>query len=143
MTEERYNEILRQRISLEGELAQLRKKHEAELAQAHTRGNRFLLLLLLLPLLTLFFGKKTPPALSERQLLAERDSLQRELNFLEKTSKDSVLYVVKKGDMLISLGDLFFNDPAAGYQIGKDNGYLSKFDQYHLPQGDTLVIKFR
>jgi len=141
--EDRYKEVLRQRIALEGELALARKQHAETLAQARTRGNRCLLLLLLLPLLWLAFPKKIPPSVAEQQLRIERDSLQKELLFTEKTSKDSVLYVVKKGDVLIDLGKLFFNDPAAGYQIGKDNGIISRFDQYHLTPNDTLVIRFR
>ena len=45
--------------------------------------------------------------------------------------------------MLITLGNLFFNDPAAGYQIGMDNGISSKEQQYNLIPGDTLTIHYR
>jgi hypothetical protein len=141
--EDRYKELLRQRIALEGELALARKQHTAELAQVRTRSNRFLLLLLLLPLAWLVFLRKTPPSVSERQLMVERDSLHNELMLVSATKKDSVLYVIKKGDVLADLGRLFFNDPAAGYQIGKDNGIQSRYDEYHLNPNDTLVIRFR
>ena len=65
------------------------------------------------------------------------------MSAIKKVKKDSVQYIIRKGDMLISLGNLFFNDPDAGYQIGIDNGITSKEQQYNLNEGDTLTIHYR
>jgi hypothetical protein len=73
---------------------------------------------------------------SIQQLLMEKDNLLR-------TKKDSIQYVIKEGDMLVSLGQLFFNDPKAGYQIGKDNGFDTEKQYRKLVVGDTLTIRFR
>lgn len=143
---DRYNDLLRERVALEGELALQRRRAEIELAAARARGNQWLLLLLLLPLFTLICRQKTDPSVFESQMAAFRDSLakcQNEQIFLEKTRKQSVKYIIRQGDALTSIGSLFFNDRQAGYQIGKDNGILTDYQQHHLNLGDTLIINFR
>ena len=59
---------------------------------------------------------------------------------LEKNKKHSFKYAIKKGDMLTSLGQQFFNNKDAGYQIGKDNGITTNYQEFHLTPGDTLLI---
>ncbi len=140
--EERYNDVLRQRVALEGQLSLLKSNHQQELKIAHKRSNRYLLLLLLLPLTTLLCKKKIDPSVYERQLTAQRDSIQqitRDL-VLEKEKKHTIKYVIRKGDVLTSLGELFFNNREAGYQIGLDNGINTEYQLYHLVPGDTLLI---
>ena len=140
--EERYNDVLRQRVALEGHLSLLKSNHQQELKIAHKRSNRYLLLLLLLPLTTLLCKKKIDPSVYERQLTAQRDSIQqitRDL-VLEKEKKHTIKYVIRKGDVLTSLGELFFNNREAGYQIGLDNGINTEYQLYHLVPGDTLLI---
>ncbi len=147
--EEKYNEVLRKRIALEGEIAMMRRNHEAELHQSDKRSYRYLWLLLILPLTTLLCRKKIDPSVYERQIVAQRDSIQQlsqlkqQMEALEKTSVRKVKYVIQKGDDLAKIGDLFFNDIKTGYQIGKDNNLYSDFQHQHLNPGDTLVIKFR
>ena len=140
--EERYNDVLRQRVALEGQLSLLKSNHQQELKIAHKRSNRYLLLLLLLPLTTLLCKKKIDPSVYERQLTAQRDSIQQITQdlVLEKNRKHTIKYVIRKGDMLTSLGELFFNNRESGYQIGLDNGIKTEYQLYHLVPGDTLLI---
>jgi hypothetical protein len=91
-------------------------------------------------------NKKTDPSVYEHKLAIKSDSIQQLLmdkDNLIKTQKDSIKYVVKQGDMLYSLGQLFFNDNKAGYQIGKDNGFTTENQYKKLVIGDTLTIHFR
>ena len=140
--EERYNDVLRQRVALEGQLSLLKSSHQQELKIAHKRSNRYLLLLLLLPLTSLLCKKKIDPSVYEHQLAAQRDSIQfiAQALDLEKNKKHLIKYVIRKGDMLTSLGELFFNNKEAGYQIGLDNGIKTEYQHYHLVPGDTLLI---
>jgi hypothetical protein len=147
--EERYNELLRKRIALEGEIAMMRRNHEAELRLSDKRSYRYLWLLLILPLTTLLCQKKIDPSVYDRQIVAQRDSIQQllqlknQMETLEKTTVRQVKYVIKEGDDLAKLGLLFFNDLKTGYQIGKDNNLYSDYQHQHLIPGDTLLINFR
>jgi hypothetical protein len=144
--EQRYNDLLRQRLALKGELALLKKTKEAELAAERSSRYKMLLGLLLLPLFTFLCNQKTTPSVYEHKIAVQRDSIQQlldEKTQLLKTEKDSIRYVIQKGDMLISLGQLFYNDSTAGYQIGKDNGFTSDRQHRKLVIGDTLTIHFR
>ena len=144
--EKRYNDLLKQRISLEGELAMLRKTKEAELAAERSSRYKMLLGLLLLPLFTFVCNQKTPPSVYEHKIALKSDSIQQlliEKDNLIRTKKDSIKYVIKQGDMLTTLGYLFFNDAEAGYQIGKDNGFTTEKPHKKLVIGDTLTIHFR
>ncbi len=144
--EERYNDLLKQRVALEGKLALNRRQAEKELAKARSKNKTYLFLLLLLPLLTFWWNKTHYIKPLEQKTALQQDSivhLKLELAAIKKVKKDSIRYVIKKGDMLVTLGSLFFNDPAAGYQIGIDNGIASKEEQYHLKLGDTLTIHYR
>lgn len=147
--EERYNELLRKRIALEGEIAMMRRNHEAELRLSDKRSYRYLWLLLILPLTTLLCRKKIDPSVYERQIVAQRDSIQQLLQLktqvesLEKTTVRQVKYVIKEGDDLAKIGLLFFNDLKTGYQIGKENNLYSDYQHQHLIPGDTLKINFR
>lgn len=148
--EDDYVEAVKQRISMEGELVQTRQNHQRQLQDRRRRNNRLLLLLLCLPLLQWLLGKRPPPPLvvkEVQQVTMDSDSLakelkqmQRQLTSLEAQKVRSIQYVIRKGDVLESLGLLFFNDRMAGYQIGKDNGITP---QQYLQPGDTLDIHFR
>ena len=144
--EERYNEILRQHIALKGEMAMLRQKQTEDLRKADKRSYRFLYILLILPLTTFLCGKKIDPSVYERQIAAQQDSitqLQSAMILLEKTKIRQTQYVIRPGDDLSIIGNLFFNDIKTAYQIGKDNGLYSDYQHQHLHPGDTLVINFR
>ena len=144
--EERYNEILRQHIALKGEMAMLRQKQTEDLRKADRRSYRFLYIFLILPLTTFLCGKKIDPSVYERQIAAQRDSinqLQSAMILLEKTKIRQTQYVIRPGDDLSIIGNLFFNDIKTAYQIGKDNGLYSDYQHQHLHPGDTLVINFR
>ncbi len=144
--EERYNDLLKQRVALEGKLALSHRQAETELAKARTKNKRYLFLLLLLPLLTFWCNKTQYIKPLEQKTALQQDSiaqLKNDMAAIKKVKKDSIRYVIKKGDMLVTLGNLFFNDPAAGYQIGLENGIASKEQQYNLKLGDTLTIHYR
>ena len=144
--EERYNDLLKQRVALEGKLALSRHQAETELAKARTKNKRYLFLLLMLPLLTFWYNKTQYIKPLEQKTALQQDSiakLKNEMATIKKVKKDSIRYIIQKGDMLVTLGNLFFNDPAAGYQIGMDNGISSKEQQYNLISGDTLTIHYR
>lgn len=144
--EERYNEILRQHIALKGEMAMLRQKQTEDLRKADKRSYRFLYILLILPLTTFLCGKRIDPSVYERQIAAQRDSitqLKSEMTLLEKTQIKQTRYVIRPGDDLSIIGNLFFNDIKTAYQIGKDDGLYSDYQHQHLHPGDTLVINFR
>jgi hypothetical protein len=144
--EERYNDLLKKRIALEGELALTRRQSDTALTKAKNKNKRYLFLLLLLPLLTFWCTKTKYIKPLEQKIIVQQDSLkqlQREYASIKKIKKDSIHYVIKQGDMLVTLGQLFFNDPTAGYQIGIENGITSNYQQYHLIPGDTLTIHYR
>jgi hypothetical protein len=143
---EKYNDVLKKRVALEGELAQTRHQLEKKLAEARTKNKRYLLLLLLLPLLALWWSKKKYITPLEQKNAFQQEvivKLHDDLAAAKKIRADSVRYVIKKGDMLITIGKLFFNDPAMGYQIGIDNSINSEQQRYHLTPGDTLTIRYR
>jgi hypothetical protein len=144
--EERYNDLLKQRVALEGKLAISQHQAETELAKAHSKNKRYLFLLILLPLLTFWYNKTQYIKPLEQKTALQQDSiakLKNEIADIKKVKKDSIRYVIQKGDILVTLGNLFFNDPAFGYQIGLDNGITSKEQQYNLIPGDTLTIHYR
>ena len=144
--EHRYNDLLKQRIALEGQLAMLRKNQEAELAAERRSRYKMLLWILLLPLFTFLCNKKTPPSVYEHKIAVQRDSIKLLLNEVQninKTKKNTIKYTIQQGDMLISLGQLFYNDSTAGYQIGRDNGFITNEQHRQLVIGDTLTIYFR
>ena len=144
--EEKYNDLLKQRVALEGKLALTHQKAETELAKARSKNKRYLFLLLLLPLLTFWCNKTKYIKPLEQKVALQQDSLaqlKNEMAAIKRVKKDSIQYIIRKGDMLVTLGNLFFNDPVAGYQIGLENGITTKERQYHLNPGDTLTIHYR
>ncbi|MDZ7877021.1 MAG: hypothetical protein U5L45_05090 [Saprospiraceae bacterium] len=144
--EQRYNDLLKQRLELKGEIALLKHTKEAELVIERRSRYKMLLSLLLLPLFTFVCNRKIPSSVYEHKIAVQRDSIQQLLDekaLLLKTQKDSIRYVIQKGDMLIALGQLFYNDSTAGYQIGKDNGFVTQQQHENLVIGDTLTIRFR
>ena len=147
--EEKYKELLRQRVALEGDWSLQKRQQEEALGKAKKRASQYLLLLLLLPLTTLICHRRKEAAVLtayENQILAQKDSLRNlreDVRFLGKTKVKQLKYVIKPGDMLSILGELFFNDREAGIQIGKDNGIVTSEQMANLRVGDTLNIIFR
>ena len=147
--EEKYKELLRQRVALEGDWSLQKRQQEEALGKAKKRASQYLLLLLLLPLTTLICHRRKEAAMLtayESQILAQKDSLRNlreDVRFLDKTKVKQLKYVIKHGDMLGILGELFFNDREAGIQIGKDNGIITSEQMANLRVGDTLKIIFR
>ncbi len=141
--EQRYNDLLKQRIALEGELALLRKTSVSELSAESRSRYKMLLGVLLLPVLTFLCNSKKDPSVYEHQIAVQRDSIELLKTAVAKAQKAPLKYVVKKGDMLVSLGHLFFNDSTAGYKIGQDNGFTSAEQHKKLVIGDTLTIRFQ
>jgi hypothetical protein len=144
--EQRFNDLLKQRVALEGELALLRKNQTETLAAERRGFYKILLIVLLLPLLTFLCKPKVDPSVLTHQIAEKRDSIDLLLGenaHLSATRKASVKYVIKQGDMLVSLGYLFYNDSTAGYQIGRDNGLKTEQQHRKLTVGDTLTVNFR
>ncbi len=144
--EEKYNDLLKQRVALEGKLALTRQQAETELTKSRSKNKRYLFLLLLLPLLTFWCNKTQYIKPLEQKTALQQDSiaqLKNEMMAIKRVKKDSIKYIIRKGDMLVTLGHLFFNDPQAGYQIGLENGIATKEQQYNLKLGDTLTIHYR
>ncbi|MBL7817374.1 MAG: hypothetical protein JNL70_20375 [Saprospiraceae bacterium] len=143
--EERYNDLLKQRITLEGELALTRQQAATDLTKARSKNKRYLFFLILLPLLTYWWCQKRYITPLEQQVAMQQDSIKKDQNKMANMrflNKDSVRYVVKKGDMLITLGQLFFNDTLAGYRIGIENSLNTDYQHRHLHPGDTLTIYY-
>jgi hypothetical protein len=151
---ERYNELLRQRVALEGQQAQALAEAEKARQKAQKNTRRAYLLLLLLPLLALWCRKPSLDLATHQRMVQQKDSLftaqnalldstRNELEALEKLKVQQIKYVIKKGDTLEELGLLFFNDRQGGYRIGKDNNIVTKYQTHHLVKGDTLLIRFR
>ena len=149
--EEEYIEAIKNRVTLEGELARRRQEHTLNLQKNRRRANRLVLLLLCLPFLQLLCGKRPlPPVVEAAPVVSAPDSsafyqqqwqqANRQIQSLEAQKVKTVRYVIRKGDNLESIGRLFFNDWKAGYQIGRDNKVPN---EYQLPIGDTLYINFR
>ena len=156
--EEHYIDLKKEKIRIEGNLAQQKVQYEAILKKKKKRFNRQRWILLLLPIaLFFFFNNYTIPALMStrtsqqdsllliKTTLASRDSQLVELNHQLKTVKGTKVkkelkYVVKKGDTLNELAKLFYNDSTAWYQIALDN---KVYDIRGLPVGDTIVLKYR
>jgi hypothetical protein len=141
--EEKYTEILKQRLALEGEVAQWKQRHVNDVTRYKQRANRLILLLLLLPLTTFIFKRKPTPSVDWHPIAAQRDSLQILLNNLEKTSVKHIKYSIQKGDNPSSLGLHFYNDEKAAYQIIKDNNLDAYGPERELKTGDTLTIYYR
>lgn len=144
--EDRYNELLVERITLEGNVAMLKQQYKNDIAREKSLRYRQLLWLLLLPFLSLICIHRTPPSVYQEKIAIQHDSIEKlktERENMQKTVKQRVKYVLKEGDMLVSLGYLFYNDSTAGYQIGQDNGLVTPYAQRHLKIGDTIIIQFR
>jgi hypothetical protein len=141
--EEKYKEVLKQRLTLEGEVALWKQRYQEDVARYKQRANRYILLLLLLPLIALFFKRQPPPSVDWQPFALQRDSLKNLLDNLAHTSVHQIKYIAKKGDTPASLALLFYNDEKAAAQIIKENyldllGYVRE-----IKAGDTLKIIFR
>ncbi len=155
--EEKYVEIVKNKVELEGMQVQQIKVLEHQLARKKKRNLLLWLLLLSLPLLYFFCAPKEPsnnmtPIIERndsleiyKAMLIEHEieikALNRQLKAIEGTMNVRELkYEVKEGDLLYDLGILFYNDTSAWYQIALDNKI---YDVRGLPKGDTISIKYR
>ncbi len=104
---ERYNELLRQRVALEGQHAQAQAQAENARQKAQKNTRRAYLLLLLLPLLALWCRKPSFDLATHQRIVQQKDSLfaaqnaildstRNELESLEKLKFHQIKYVIKK-----------------------------------------------
>ena len=153
-------DMAKQRVTLEGELALMRKN--SDLDSGHRRGQVFkvLSLLMIFPLFLWIFHKPSTGTADKNLILkmqSTTDSLlqlkntqitdyqqiaaQNEQSLAAQKVK-AIYYVLKKDDTLAELGELFYNNKTAGFRIAKDN-QLSVDDYKILPTGKRIKIVFR
>ncbi len=145
--EEKYVATLKLRIATDGELLLQKKRHEQLHRKYKSNLSRTIFLFCLLPL-GYFMCRKSPstdPTLSIR--LQERNeqlqAVRAERDSLLAQKVRTIEYTIQSNDNLEKLGQLFFNNPQAGYQIGKENGIERDFYYKHLDVGKKLKINFR
>ncbi len=140
--DDQYREVLRQRLSLEGDLSVASR----QASSFRRRSRRFLTTSLLLGLVALWLWfYKQRPVVQQVQQVVRCDSLDYYKNALDTyrmRSPREILYVIRENDVLEDLGMLFYNQKAAGYKIGQDNGITNKADRRQLHPGDTLRIRY-
>ncbi len=146
--EEKYVNVVKKRIAQEGELVQLQKQYEEDNSKSRRRINSLIFLLMLLPFWNYWcrpkqIVKEIQPDLRVDTLSFKIDSLKKVEEMVRTNIVHKVQYRIKEGDNLESLGKLFYNNPQAGYQIGKDNNIESDFYYRRLPPGKTISIYFR
>ena len=145
--EDKYRKVLRQRISLEGDLAALRQQTAERLKLSEKKSKKYLLILLFTPFCLLFFQyRKTHATLLQNQLTLKKDSLdllQQKIQVLENCKAKRVVYVTQSGDNLAHLGELFYNDSLSGKQIDTDNHLNMPSLQKTMLAGDTVYIYYR
>ena len=73
--EDRYNDLLKQRVALKGELASVRKQADENLSKARTKNRRYVLLLFLVPFLTFWCSKKRYIQPLEQTTMRQHDSI--------------------------------------------------------------------
>ena len=144
---EKYREVLRQRIALEGRAAELNNLNQSLTAKVQNAKPRFIIWTTLLGLIILYlFSRKTtpPPIAPPTALLDSLTYFKMRNQILETQKPKSVKYVIRPKDNDEVIGALFYNDPKAGIQIIKDNGIdTSTYSLRHLKTGDTIKIIFR
>ncbi len=146
--EEKYVSHVKKKIAQEGELLQLQKQYEEDTSKSRRRINRLIFLLMLLPVWNYWcrpkqIVKEIQPDPRVDSLAAKIDDLKKEKDLMASQFVHKVAYKIKEGDNLESLGKLFYNNPQAGYQIGKDNNIETDFYYRRLPPGKTITIYFR
>jgi hypothetical protein len=143
--EDRLKAVLKQRLALEGEIALLKKKQEQQIA-ARARKRNYLIIIGLIT-----FGiwrAYQKPMVLRTDYTRKSDSLSMMAYRFDTLSQHFpcvkvIRYAYTQGDYLEKLGKFFFNDNEKGYQIGKDNGILTREQWTKMKPGDTLNIYIR
>ena len=145
--EDKYFKVLRQRISLEGDLALMRQNATELVQSSSVKAKRYLLLLFLTPLCLLFFrNRQVKITAVQNQLSQQTDSvslLKERILILENTQCKRIRYITQSTDNLAILGELFYNDSLAGKQIDLDNHLHMPSLQTKMFAGDTIYLKYR
>ena len=154
---EHYIEREKERLEQTGQVAQKRRALERQLRTSRRWRNAWLFLFLLATGICWWFWNR-PAGLPENTVANLRDSvqiwrhqaeqrdvvidaIQRELASIRATGvQREVRYVVREGDYLFQLGELFYGDTTSWRQIAADNN-IQHVRQ--LPVGDTLTIRYR
>ncbi|MEL6864107.1 MAG: hypothetical protein AAFP19_06805 [Bacteroidota bacterium] len=147
--ESQHVENIKARVSLEGELKTSQRDHREAMHRQKRRFNNLVLLLLTLPLLNLICTQRPLPPVKQSIIISNdsidhykkaNQALQTQIEALQTQEVSQIEYIIQEGDRLVDLGQLFYNDPNAGYLIGKQNAVANP---RRLQPGDTLTIRFR
>lgn len=168
--EDRFVEVLKDKIAIEGKYVELQKKYDYESKNRRRQLRRLLFGLCLIPILGFICNKgyfqassPTVDTLSVNDSLkTQMVSLQDSLAFYKETIESlntqtatnttttatsdhpldelTKLYIIKKDDQLGKLGKYFFGSAGVGHQIRKDNNIPYHSYKKNLTQGDTLFF---
>jgi hypothetical protein len=150
--EDRFKTVLKQRLALEGEISLLKKKQDQDIAK-RARKRNYLIIIGLISFISWRAGQK--PMVLRSDFTRKSDSLSMMNRRFEwmKYRFDTlnshppcvkvIRYAYQQGDYLGKLGKFFFNNDEMGYQIGKDNGILTREQWTKMKPGDTLNIYIR
>ncbi len=160
MAAEDYLAMTKRSSILEGKVVELEQKRKRDRNNYVGKIYRNLFFLSLLGLIYFLFFKKPPqPEIVPDQATIENLKKQHETqtaqlkkdledakNQIEgikaQTNVKSIQYVIQKDDILWQLGELFYNNRLAAYQIAKDNDIPEEKFRL-LPVGDTITLNFR
>lgn len=151
ITRESINSTMKEHSVLSGKVVELSQKMTR--LQKNSVHKRFAWLFGLSLLAALYFGYKynNQPVVDNGLVYKEEiESLKKELKLAEEekgllnekidlVGKNQIIYVTKEKDNLWRIAELFFNDPAKRFQIGKENG-IHPDNSDNIPVGDTLLI---
>jgi hypothetical protein len=150
--EDRFKRVLKQRLTLEGEIAILKKQQEQAIAKRARKRNYLIIMGLISFLIWRAYQK---PMVLRSDFVRKSDSLSMMnqrfewMKFRFDTLNNQlpcvkvIRYAYQQGDYLGKLGKTFFNNDEMGYQIGKDNGILTREQWTKMKPGDTLNIYIR
>jgi hypothetical protein len=145
--EEEYVETVKEKIALGGDLIEQEKVHQREMSEVRQRFNRLVWLLFLLPFLVFICGRKSVPTAAPVLQGAPIDSLNHYKKLYHEAHKamgaeyiDSIRYVIRKGDKLGMLGEMFFGNYDTWQRIKIENNIK---DEHRLMPGDTLTLRLR
>jgi hypothetical protein len=150
-TEFKLKTLLRDNIALKGNLVECEKRSHTDLGKLKNTNAYLWLLLLFLPLGYCFFKKKNLPSNTQSITASspqkqEFDSLQYYKNLTDSLASQHVrriVYVLKQGDNDETIGHLFFNNPADGTRICRENGIDTREKRHAMKPGDTIIINYR
>jgi hypothetical protein len=150
--EDRLKKVLKQRLTLEGEISFLKKKQDQDIAK-RARKRNYLIIIGLISFISWRASQK--PMVLRSDFTRKSDSLfmmNRRFEWMKyrfdtlnshPPCMKVIRYAYQQGDYLGKLGKIFFNNDEMGYQIGKDNGILTREQWTKMKPGDTLNIYIR